>query len=183
MHIEWDWKKRPIFRDMLADRLLQPSDPRDLSVLKGMLANCTKISAVTAAGKLLDEGFAKVADNAILCALSSPTADVRVQAARLASQNHLLWPALVDKLDDSEPTVQLAALKAIKELGEKRKFEAVEQRYRRTRYSTVSLAAAKTLKSLDQKRAQQVFEKAVAAKAGYVTIYGAAMLLTINRKK
>jgi HEAT repeat protein len=173
-------EKKPEFLAMLAEKLLQPGDVHDLKVLKEALVDCNQAVGMIAAERLVGARLGELAENAIVCGLSSTDAQARQLAVDLALQDSRLWPALADRLEDPDPVLQLAALTAIKRLGAGGRFEQVEELL--TSHSRqVSLAAAKTLAALDPIKAHAVFEQALTSQLEYVRIFSAAMLLKLDR--
>lgn len=174
-------ENKPAFRSMLAEKMLDPSDPQDLAALKKMLADCRQMDGLIAAETLDKAGLSELSKDAISCGLSSANEQVKQFAAALASQDPKLWPIVASKATDSDQAVQIAALTAIGKLGQKEKFNEVA-RYLESNDRNVSLAAAKALASLNPIEAQQVFQRALTSKIAYVRIYSAAMLLMLERR-
>ena len=173
--------RKPEFRAMFAEKLLDPTDPQDMKMPKEMLTDCHQIGGLIAAQKLLGAGFHELSENAITCGLSSPDEQVRHMAMDLAAQDSELWPTLASKVGDSDPAMQVAALTAIRNLGQKEKFNDVEPNLE-SQTRAVSLAAAKALAALNPTEAQRVFEQALTSRVSFVRIYSAAMLLTIEHR-
>jgi len=182
--------RQPAFAIMLADKLLDPKDPRDKTVLQELMTTGEERSRVLAAEHLLGTTSAGPAESVIKRALTSPDWTMRVFALEVASRHHQLRPELANRLSDSDPRVQAAALSAIAELHQKDRFKDVTSYLTNEEAPSVSLAAARTLVALDPAAAKGVFEKVLKSRAeealsiwtSYIRIHSAAMLLAIEAR-
>ncbi|MBV9768976.1 MAG: HEAT repeat domain-containing protein [Bryobacterales bacterium] len=171
---------KPEFLSMMAQRMLQPTDPQDLNTLKGALARCNDPVAMIAAEKLLHTRFREAAQNAVLCGISSTDPQARGLAVDLASRDSTLWPSLASKVNDSDLAVQVAALTAIEHLDQKERFNDVERCIESGNWQ-VAVGAAKVLAALDPSEARIVYERELHSGRDSIKILSAAMLLKLSR--
>ena len=148
----------PPFLAMLADRLLDPRNARDLSVLQGALSSDSATVRLVAARRLLSGPLRARAEATIASLLGSSDGPTREFAARLASEDPLLWSALAAQLNNPDPEVEIQAIMAAVNLHDTGRFEEVEHRLEADSRA-VSLTAAQALISLDPKAARSVFEQ------------------------
>lgn len=172
-----------VFRSMLTEKLLRPSDPNDLAVLQNeAVVDCSQIAGMIALQKLTDAGKATNPPQSIRCGLSSDDPSVRALAVQLALNAPDLPAVLSEHLDSLYPQVQVGALTAIQKLHQVDKLQTVEK-YLNSDVSTVSFAAAKALAALDPTRARVIFEKELNSNNRYARLYSAAMLLVLDRQE
>ena len=174
-------EKNLTYLAMLSEKLLDPNNEQDKAVLITALANSDRLTALIAAKKLLDSMPSAQAENTVIRYLDSPNEEAKHFAISLALSHDQLLPQLAIRLDDRDQTLQLAAIEAISQIHQNRKFEDVE-RYLTSDKRILGLASAKTLVSLDQGRAKAVFEHLFeeSSTAHYLKVYSAAMLLKIK---
>jgi len=171
----------PPFLAMLADKLLDPRDARDLSVLQGALSSASATVRLVAARRLLSGPLRSRAEATIASLLGSGDEPTREFAARLASEDSHLWPTLAAQLSNTDPEVETAAIVAAVNLHDTGRFEEIEHSLE-AESRTVSLAAAEALISLDPKAARPVFEQHLTSSTGFVRLYSSAMLLTLAQR-
>jgi len=161
-----------VSRDMLAEKLLDSSDPRDASVLHDMLDRGGEMSQLIAAQRLLPSGsFA--AKLAVSRALDSQDVAVRAFALKLASGDPALRSDLARYIGSSDPEVQLAALSAAADLHQGQIAEISP--YLSSPDRRISLAAARALVAIDPVAAGPILEKGIEAK-GNLRVHSAALL-------
>lgn len=170
--------RRPAYRNMLADRLLDPDDPRDMSVLQEMITAGDDMSQLIAAHRLLGTKASDRARFVVERALSSDSDAVRHLALKVVSEYPALRPALANQLASPDPEVQIAALSAITDLHQKDRLNEVAP-YLASKVRAVSAAAARTLVALDLNAARDILEQGLNSKSNFVRIHSAAMLLAI----
>ncbi len=176
-------QNKPNFRAMLAEKLLNPADKQDRSVLEKALGDGDQISTLIAANKLLSFDGDSHARAAIITAISSPNEEVRHFALEIASQNSVIWPDLAKRVNDADPQVSVAAINAASELRQIDKMQDLKQ-FLASDIPAISLAAAKALLAIDPESAKPVFEYNIeAAKINHVRIYSSAMFLAMTREK
>ena len=172
--------RQPVLRAMLVEKLLDPDDPHDASVLLETMASGDETSRLIAAKRLLGTKFSGRAEPIIAKALASNSQAVRQLAVTIASGQPGLQSALASQLNSSDPAVQVAALSAIAHLRLAHRFAEVAP-YLESRVQSVSAAAARTLTALDPVATRRVFAEGLNSKSTYVQIQSAAMLLAIAR--
>jgi len=170
--------RQPVFRSMLAEKLLDPNDPKDRSVLQEIITKGDDTSQVVAAQRLLQSGVSASAEAAIARALTSQSDEVRHLALKVAAVQPALRPALAEQLASADPAVQIAAMSAISDLRQRDRFIAVAP-YVASKVRGVSAAAARTLALLDPTAAEQVFQEGLTSNSAHVRIHSAAMLLAV----
>lgn len=171
---------KPEFRMMLAEKLFDPADTRDLGVLEQCLASGDEVMQLIAAERLLGTPAAGVAEAVVVRGFTSSNEQARYLALQLASRDRRVWPDLADRVSDPDPAVKVAALTAVGDLNQRERFEEVKP-YLADERRLVSLTAARVLMSLDPNAARTVFESHVTSALSHVRIYSAAMLLAIAR--
>ena len=174
--------ENPEYRAMLAEKLLNPNDERDATVLRAALADPNQVLALIAAKTLMSVGRDQGAENLVSNALTSSTEEVRRRAAELALDQEALWPKLSTTLSaTSDPMVVLAALSAIAKLRQTEKFDDVA-RYLTSDVEAITTSAAKTLAMLNPQKAQVLFEDEIrnTATPKYLKICSSAMLLVMR---
>jgi HEAT repeat protein len=174
-------QKQPEFRSMLAQKLLEPSDARDLAVLAGMLTGPDEFTQLSAAGRLLGSRFAGQAQAVIRRGLGSKTDAARDLALNLALQNTSLHAALSEFTGSSDPVLREAAITAAGDLRQRDKFGFLES-YLQDGLPGVSLAAAKALVSIDRVAARPILLRGINSGSNYFRIYSAVMLLSMGRQ-
>jgi HEAT repeat protein len=170
--------RQPIFRGMLAEKLLDPADPRDAAVLQDMIANGDEMSQLIAAQRLLGTKLTALAEATVGRGIESGNQVVRALAVKIASGFPALRPELARHLSSPDPEVKISALSMIADLHEKERFSEVAP-YVASEDRAVSAAAARTIAALDPDAAERVFEEGLTSKTSYVRIHSAAMLLAI----
>lgn len=176
-----DLEAKPEFQSMLSEKLLQPSDPRDLATLRKEASdNCAEIAGMIALRKLIDAGKPTSSVQSISCGLSSTREEVRQLAVQVALQTPNLFSTLADNLNSPALEVQIGALEAIQKVGQRQQFRDVEK-FLTSSVRSVSLTAAKALAALDPQQAQIVFATSLHSDMDYVRLYSAAMLLKLMR--
>ncbi|MGC2660690.1 MAG: HEAT repeat domain-containing protein [Bryobacteraceae bacterium] len=173
--------RNPVFVSMLAEKIYNPNDKRDLSVMRSALGRHDDIPGLVVASKLLGTSADKDAEADLRRGLSSMSKPVRDFAVHVATSNPRFWPSLADLLNDPDPSTKEAALDAIKNLHETEKFDEAAQCFSNPNtVGSVSLAAAKTMASLDPKRALEYFSERLSSATGHVRMLSAAMVLIIR---
>jgi len=168
--------RQAVPRRMLAEKLFDPGDPRDMALLQEMLANGDDISQLVAAQRLLGTKITDRAENVVARALGSEREAARTLALKIASARPALQPELARRLSSPDPAVQIAALSAIAGLHQKERFVEVTP-YLASEARAVSAAAARTLVALDPNAAKPGLEEGLASTSSHVRIHSAAMLL------
>jgi HEAT repeat protein len=170
--------RQPTLREMLAEKLLDPADPRDAAVLQDMITNGDEMSQLIAAQRLLGTKLTERAEAAVGRAIESGNQAVRALAVKIASGYPALRPELARHLSSPDPEVKISALSVIADLHEKERFGEAAP-YLASVDRAVSAAAARTIAALDPNAAERVFEEGLTSKTSYVRIHSAAMLLAI----
>lgn len=168
--------QQPAYRDMLAERLLDPGDPRDASVLRDMIDGDDEMGRLIAAQRLLTSQASDRARKVVVRALASPSEQVRELAIRIASGQTTLRPELAAMVASPNPDVQIAAMSAISDLNQQYRFSEVAP-YLASGVRAVSAAAARTLAMLDPDAARPLFVDGMNSEISHVRIHSAAMLL------
>lgn len=168
--------QQPAYRNMLAERLLDPGNPRDASVLRDMIDGDDETARLIAAQRLLTSQASDRARKAVVQALASPSEQVRKMAIRIASGQTTLRPELAAMVASPNPDVQIAAMSAISDLNQQYRFSEVAP-YLASGVRAVSAAAARTLAMLDPDAARPLFVEGMNSEIGYVRIHSAGMLL------
>lgn len=174
-------EQKPEFLAMLAEKLLDTRDPRDLSVLEAALTGGDQMCELIAAQRLLGTGLRGTAETVIARELGSDNEPARSLAIKLASEDSGLWPTLASRVNDAEAGVKVAAMIAVMNLRETERFDEVQQNLE-SDSRAVSLTAARVLVSLDPNAARTVFEKHAISTLSYVKIYSSAMLLALAQR-
>jgi HEAT repeat protein len=169
----------PIFVSMLAEKLYDPSDARDLSAMRSALKG-GDIPGLAIAGELLGTSADKDAAAEIIRGLATTSQPMRDLAVQIAVSHPRFWPALSDRLKDPDPSIKLAALDAIKNLHQTGKFDEVAECFSNPNtVGSVSQAAARTMAALDSPRALEYFSEKLSSSTGYARVLSAAMVLII----
>ncbi len=168
--------RQPAYRNMLAERLLDPGDARDASVLRNMIDGDDETGRLVAAERLLTSQYADRARKAVVQALASTSQQVRELAIRLASGQMALRPELAAMVASPNPEVQIAAMSAIAELNQQYRFSEVAP-YLGSDVRAVSAAASRALAALDPDAARPLFVEGMNSGISHVRIHSAAMLL------
>ena len=175
--------RQAIFRTMLAERLWDPSDPRDASALLEMITNGDEMSQLIGAERLTGTKLSARAEPIIASALASNSEAVRHLALKIASGQLSLENALAAQLEHgNDPAIQTAALEAIAHLHQSARYSQVVP-YLASESRSVSAAAARTLAALDKEAAVRLFVEGVDSNNVYARIHSAAMLLAILTHK
>lgn len=172
---------RPAFRPLLAEKLLDPSDPRDLALLTEMLSDNDEATRLIAAGRLLKTRFSEKARAVIAQGLASGSDATRALALDEASNSAALQGTLAQLTGSGDPFVREAAIAAVGSSGQRDKFALLEAALRDP-VPAVSLAAAKALASLDAASARPLLIRGLASDVAHVRMNCAALLLRIDGK-
>jgi HEAT repeat protein len=170
--------RQPVFRNMLAERLLDPGDPRDVAVLQAMIADGDEMSQLVAARRLLGTNGSGPAEQVVAKSLGSGNEAVRALAIETASSRQELRPVVARWLSSPDPAVQVAALSAIADLHQGERFAEVAL-YLPSDVRPVSAAAARALVALDPGAAKAALEAGLTSPRSHVRIHSAAMLLAL----
>lgn len=108
--------RQPIFRGMFAEKLLDPNDPQDRSVLQDMITTGDEMSQLIAVERLLGTKISARAEPIVARALVSGNEAVRQLAVQIASGHPALRPELAKRLASPDPNVQIPAFSAIADL-------------------------------------------------------------------
>jgi HEAT repeat protein len=179
---EWRLTEEPAYEAMLAEKLLDASDPRDRTALRGVLLSRDATSRLVAAEKLLNSQYASDAQTAIKQYLNSPVDQESALAIAIAEKHPELWPDLATHLNANSARLRVAALHAIAILPQTQLLEAVKENFEDSD-ANVSFAAAKALVALDAAAARSVFQKDLNATIPHVRIYSAGMLLAMGSER
>ncbi len=171
----------PVFRSMMAERLLDPRDPRDMAVLREMITAGDDMAKLAAAQRLLGTKLTTEAERTVANGIGSTSGPVRDLAVQIASAYEPLRPELAKALSSQDPTVQIAALAAIAGLHDKGRIHEVAP-YLSSESSVVSAAAARTLHALDPDVARPILERGLTSTNSHVRIHSAAMLLAAGAR-
>lgn len=164
------------FRSMLVEKLLDPSEPQDLAVLRATLGDKNEMSALIAARRLLGTPSESLARPTITRCLQSRDQHVQLYALKVASESTVMADELASSINEPDPAVKAAAISASADARQKGRFNEVQQ-YLTSDSPAVSLSAAKALLSLDSNRARGIFESHLDSDIDHVRIHSAAMLL------
>lgn len=77
--------REPVFRGMLAEKLLDPGDPRDMAVLQAMIAGGDDLDKLIAAGRLLETRSAGLAEQAVARGIGSDSGAARALALEIVA--------------------------------------------------------------------------------------------------
>ncbi len=170
-------QKRPEFRSMLAEKLLDPSDARDLLLLSEMLGDQDEVSRLVAAGRLLNVVRLSGEARAVIAGgLGSKSGVARGVALNLASKNEPLKATLAGFIGSGDILVREAAIAAAGNLRQREQFARIAS-YLQDPAPPVSLAAAKALAAIDAQAARPILTHGLTSDVSYVRIHSAALLL------
>jgi len=171
---------QPVFRSMLAEKLLDPNDKRDKATLDEMITHSDELSRLIAAQRLLQTGT--TAKSVVAEGLRSDNEAGRRLALKIALTSPSLRSTLAGSLGSADPAVEVAALSAMADLHETGLFRNVAADLEST-VPRVSAEAARALVALDPVAARAVLEAGLGSQKGYVRINSAAMLLAITQAR
>lgn len=166
----------PVYRSMLAEKLLDPRNPRDLKSLRSFLDGPDEMSALIAARRLMGSVPRGEIEAVVSRGLNSNAEHVRRYALNLASESPGLAGELISRIRDSDPLVRVVAIRAV---AVRRKLDRLQEVEASVADASpdVSLAAAEALLSLDAARASKFFEKNLSSDLSRIRVVSAAMLL------